>query len=219
MLIEEVISFATDRESANTFAKASWKWEVLKTEIKDWANVVKIKWDYDAEDLAEYLPELREKGIDAVILDNGENEFVVINRDIIWKSEKSFKSKPKLTIKDQKKLEWSKIVNDEGEPLMMYHWTNANFKKFDNKYKSSTNWGDGFYFISSEKWALDYWKNVKKAYLDVKNPLDLTTSKNDAEYNKRYWKKNNPYDWYIVNFGNWDKMVIVRDASQIIPIE
>lgn len=88
---QEVISFATDRESANTFAKASWKWEVLKTEIKDWANVVKIKWDYDAEDLAEYLPELREKGIDAVILDNGENEFVVINRDIIWKTEKSFK--------------------------------------------------------------------------------------------------------------------------------
>lgn len=88
---QEVISFATDRESANTFAKASWKGEVLKTEIKDWANVVKIKWDYDAEDLAEYLPELREKGIDAVILDNGENEFVVINRDIIWKSEKSFK--------------------------------------------------------------------------------------------------------------------------------
>jgi len=216
---QEVISFATDRESANTFAKASWKWEVLKTEIKDWANVVKIKWDYDAEDLAEYLPELREKGIDAVILDNGENEFVVINRDIIWKSEKAFNPKTKLTIKDQKKLEWSKIVNDEWEPLMMYHWTNANFKKFDNKYKSSTNWGDGFYFISSEKWALDYWKNVKKAYLDVKNPLDLTTSKNDAEYNKRYWKKNNPYDWYIVNFGNWDKMVIVRDASQIIPIE
>jgi hypothetical protein len=33
--------------------------------------------------LSEYLPELREKGIDAVILDNGENEFVVINRDII----------------------------------------------------------------------------------------------------------------------------------------
>lgn len=88
---QEVISFATDRESANTFAKASWKGEVLKTEIKDWANVVKIKWDYDAEDLAEYLPELREKGIDAVILDNGENEFVVINRDIIWKTEKSFK--------------------------------------------------------------------------------------------------------------------------------
>jgi hypothetical protein len=86
---QEVISFATDRKSADTFAKASWKGEVLKTEIKDWANVVKIKWDYDAEDLAEYLPELREKGIDAVILDNWENEFVVINKDIIWKTEKS----------------------------------------------------------------------------------------------------------------------------------
>lgn len=100
---QEVISFATDRESANTFAKASWKGEVLKTEIKDWANVVKIKWDYDAEDLAEYLPELREKGIDAVILDNGENEFVVINRDIIWKSEKASNvSKPKAEQKTNK---------------------------------------------------------------------------------------------------------------------
>jgi len=85
---QEVISFATDKNSADTFAKASWKGEVLKTEIKDWANVVKIKWDYDAEDLAEFLPELKERGIDAVILDNWENEFVVINRDIIWKSTK-----------------------------------------------------------------------------------------------------------------------------------
>ena len=88
---QEVISFSTDKKGADVFANASWKGEVLKTEIKDWANIVKIKWDYDAEDLAEYLPELREKWIDAVILDNWENEFVVINRDIIWKSEKSFK--------------------------------------------------------------------------------------------------------------------------------
>ena len=88
---QEVISFSTSKKNADVFANVSRDGEVLKTEIKDWANVVKLKGVEKAEELSEYLPELREKGIDAVILDNGENEFVVINRDIIWKSEKSFK--------------------------------------------------------------------------------------------------------------------------------
>ena len=63
----------------------------LKTELKDWAKIVKIKGIENAEDLAEYLPELKERWIDGVLLDNWENELVVINRDIIWKSEKAFK--------------------------------------------------------------------------------------------------------------------------------
>jgi hypothetical protein len=86
---QDVISFSTNKWNADVFANVSRDWTVLKSEIKDWANVVKMKWIEKAEDLAEYLPELREKGIDAVILDNWENEFIVINKDIIWKSTKA----------------------------------------------------------------------------------------------------------------------------------
>ena len=61
--------------------------KVLSYECK----MCKIKGIENAEDLAEYLPELKERWIDGVLLDNWENELVVINRDIIWKSEKAFK--------------------------------------------------------------------------------------------------------------------------------
>ena len=88
---QDVISFSTDKNSADVFAMASRNWETLKTELKDWAKIVKIKGIENAEDLAEYLPELKERWIDGVLLDNWENELVVINRDIIWKSEKAFK--------------------------------------------------------------------------------------------------------------------------------
>lgn len=89
--IQDVISFATDKDSADVFANASWKWVVLKSILKKWANIVKMNWIEYAEELSEYLPELRERGIDAVVLDNGENELVVINKDIIGKTQKVFK--------------------------------------------------------------------------------------------------------------------------------
>lgn len=90
---QDVISFSTSKKNADVFANVSRDGEVLKSQIKDWANVVKLKWIEKAEELSEYLPQLKEKGIDAVILDNWENEFIVINRDIIWKTTKSWKSK------------------------------------------------------------------------------------------------------------------------------
>ena len=90
---QDVISFSTSKKNADVFANVSRDGEVLKSQIKDWANVVKLRWIEKAEELTEYLPQLKEKGIDAVILDNWENEFIVINKDIIWKTTKSWKSK------------------------------------------------------------------------------------------------------------------------------
>jgi len=109
----------------------------------------------------------------------------------------------------------SKIVNEEGEPLVMYHGTDADFSIFDKKLIKSSNYGDGFYFTSDIRNAKNYGSKTKAVYLDVKNPLDLTTSANDAEFNKRYGKNNSPYDGYIVRFRNGEKMVVVKDSTQI----
>ena len=109
----------------------------------------------------------------------------------------------------------SKIVNEKGEPLVMYHGTDADFSIFDKKLIKSSNYGDGFYFTSDIRNAKNYGSKTKAVYLDVKNPLDLTTSANDAEFNKRYGKNNSPYDGYIVRFRNGEKMVVVKDSTQI----
>lgn len=98
---------------------------------------------------------------------------------------------------------------------MMYHGTSSDFNIFDKKLIKSTNYGKGFYFTSDLSKAQQYGENIKAVYLDVKNPLDLTTSANDAEFNKWYNKKNSPYDGYIVSFNDGEKMVVVNSSSQI----
>jgi putative uncharacterized protein (fragment) len=106
-------------------------------------------------------------------------------------------------------------VNEKGEPLMMYHGTSSDFNIFDKKLIKSTNYGKGFYFTSDLSKAQQYGENIKAVYLDVKNPLDITTPANDAEFNKWYNKKNSPYDGYIVSFNDGEKMVVVNSSSQI----
>lgn len=109
----------------------------------------------------------------------------------------------------------SKVVNEKGEPLVVYHGTDADFSIFDKRLIKSSNYGQGFYFTSDRNKAAHYGNTVKAVYLDVKNPLDLTTSVNDAEFNKWYGKKNSPYDGYIVNFADGEKMIVVKESTQI----
>ena len=89
--------------------------------------------------------------------------------------------------------EWaSKIVDDNGIPMVVYHGTNADFTEFDLSKSSDTTkrYIDGFYFTTEEKVAKKIANlvaksrggdaNVLAVYLDVKNPLVLTAE----EYQK-----------------------------------
>jgi hypothetical protein len=86
--IQDVVSFALDKKTAKTFANVSRDWAILESKIKEWANIVKMNWIEYAEELSDYITELRNRWVDWVILDNWENELVVINRDIIWNTKK-----------------------------------------------------------------------------------------------------------------------------------
>lgn len=108
----------------------------------------------------------------------------------------------------------SKIVDSNGEPRLMFHGTSSRFSKFDPKYIRSTNWGKGFYFTSSEEDARHYGSIVMPCFLKSDNPLDLTTSANDAEYNKWYGKKNSPYDGFYTDISG-KLMCVVPKSSQI----
>lgn len=69
----------------------------------------------------------------------------------------------------------SKVVDADGKPLVVYHWTNAEFNTFDLD-KTGTNndpgmWGKGFYFSPYPTFGKGYGNKVKKTYLSIQNPL------------------------------------------------
>ena len=77
----------------------------------------------------------------------------------------------------------SKVVDENGNLLVMYHGTNAEFNIFEHKYmnKNGTAHGKGFYFSSSEEFAKGY-GDVKKTYLNITKPLkadELTLTQNE----------------------------------------
>jgi len=79
----------------------------------------------------------------------------------------------------------SKVVDEQGRPLVVYHGTAADFDSFDNS-KTGANdrglWGRGHYFSASVDNANSYalrqgdGARLIPAYASIKNPLVLTTS-------------------------------------------
>jgi hypothetical protein len=70
--------------------------------------------------------------------------------------------------------EWfgnSKIVDKNGDPLVVYHGTDVEFDKFDPT-KARKGWlGKGFYFTGDETEAAGFGKIVKPFYLKIENPF------------------------------------------------
>lgn len=63
----------------------------------------------------------------------------------------------------------SKVVDDNGEPLVVYHGTNAEFNAFDSKRGNPANQG-GLYFSNIRSFSSKFGKNIKEVFLDIKNP-------------------------------------------------
>jgi len=88
----------------------------------------------------------------------------------------------------------SKVVDEDGKPMVVYHGTNAEFNTFDTRYIGSNvggrlDYGIGFYFTSGG--ALDsspswYGDKVGSYYLKLENPFIV--SKNDVELGKALLK-------------------------------
>jgi hypothetical protein len=70
----------------------------------------------------------------------------------------------------------SKVVDDNGEPLVVYHTTKEEFSKFNLGKKSKVSILKGAYF--SNKPLTDWSGFTKEYFLNIKNPLQLDLSKN-----------------------------------------
>lgn len=79
----------------------------------------------------------------------------------------------------------SKVVDENGEPLVVYHGTNADFEVFKQKNKTlftigNAAYGAGNYFTSDRQEAETFGQNTKAVFLDLRNPTNTT----DAQFNR-----------------------------------
>ena len=106
----------------------------------------------------------------------------------------------------------SKVVDENGEPLVVYHGTNAEFSIFDKNYIGFSNdsgfYGKGFYFTHNSISVKQYGNIIKPYFLKIKNPV--ITYDSPKEFSTSIWipkgAKNllgqglEPYEWHKWNF-------------------
>lgn len=68
----------------------------------------------------------------------------------------------------------SKVVDETGKPLVVYHGTNADFDTFDLGFENEGRMlGDGVYLTNMQDKANKYGKNIMKLYANIKHPFYL----------------------------------------------
>lgn len=97
----------------------------------------------------------------------------------------------------------SKVVDENGEPLVVYHGTRRgnNISVFEKK-KIGSKWGkgyygDGFYFTDNKRAAYYYGEEVLECFLNIRNPH--FAQRYDHEHERSFTKKlqKNSYDGVI----------------------
>jgi hypothetical protein len=81
----------------------------------------------------------------------------------------------------------SKVVDENGEPLLVYHGTSKTFNKFEKSNRGS--YGQGFYFTQNKKMASNYGNIVLNLYCNIKKPFYLDEN-SLKEWSEKYYNKN-----------------------------
>ena len=96
----------------------------------------------------------------------------------------------------------SKVVDTNGEPMVVYHGTPNQFNTFNRELIGSSTdrgiWGRGFYFTSNKAEAERYTKRgdatgeVKEVFLNIRKPLAIKAEQGDAgkEYIQSLYRKH-----------------------------
>jgi len=105
--------------------------------------------------------------------------------------------------------EWfgdSKVVDDKGNPNIVYHGSQELFDEFNSKYAMGNNNVGEIYFTESQSHSEDYGDIIYKVYLKIENPyiLDAQHKYFDDYYDTlnrdiHYVKNSDEYDGIIVN--------------------
>lgn len=121
----------------------------------------------------------------------------------------------------------SKVVDESGKPLVVYHSSNNLFKIFDNnKIKN----GKGFWFSSDKDYSKEHGNNLYPVYLKVEKPFDIdkqddnigkyTDNPEDLINNKQVQEKlqKDGYDGIVFD-KNEGRTYIVFNPEQIKSVD
>lgn len=100
----------------------------------------------------------------------------------------------------------SKVVDEQGRPLVVYHGTDFYFNEF--RMSGGIDFPDAAYFSSNKNIAKTYTnkKNIMKLYLKMENPY--ITDAEGQSYNKFYDSLVSDMDWAVRN--DYDGVIIRR---------
>lgn len=102
----------------------------------------------------------------------------------------------------------SKVLDEKGEPLVVYHGTGANFDEFKRKFAKEGRFGKGFYFATDPTQSSNYAFNSKqKGGAPTVMPVYLKASN---ILNTPSYDKSKPID--AIKYGG---MYVVYDPKQI----
>lgn len=102
--------------------------------------------------------------------------------------------------KNFKEIPASKVVNKDGTPKVVYHYTNGDFTVFNTDASGSNQGkthGDGIYVSTSPTEFKYAGKNRMELYADIKNPFEMELTPEQADYIlDKYASKNHDLDAY-----------------------
>lgn len=124
----------------------------------------------------------------------------------------------------------SKVIDDNGLPLIVYHGTENEFDEFKSEFmgQTGTALGQGFYFTSNKDDAAGFGNIVKAFYLNIRKPLSLdrlTLTANQImelidSIDKAQCEKDPEFGYGILSdFGDVDyegRDKVLRNATQML---
>ena len=112
----------------------------------------------------------------------------------------------------------SKIKNRHGELLVCYHASESDFSIFDKNKVGTGNggahYGRGFYFTPHKDLASDYGRNIRKFYLNIKNPFEYYSSIEDIK--KLFIDSGSKYDLSVLDDEKWEEFWDADTIDDII---
>lgn len=134
-------------------------------------------------------------------------------------------------------LDSSKVIDENGEPLVVYHGTNADFDSFSEEAERKGYSHNGFFFtpniIQAESYtfkgfsnpenikkgtAYDENANIMPVFLDIKNPLFIDSkSRRFSDIGAEEYKYSKDFTVNVkdlrIQYIDWDKLWHIRDSK------
>jgi len=97
----------------------------------------------------------------------------------------------------------SKVVDENGEPLVVYHGSKASFNAFSHEFtmRNGAMLGRGFYFTTDEEYASGFGGNVFSVFLNLKNPLHPAKNEITKEDLKRVIRFIDPHGDTVADYA------------------